>query len=288
LSEAYRRIRNTFRFILGNLYDFDPAKDMVEYDKLTELDRLTLHRLETLRRKVTGAYEAFEFHAIYHSVHNFCSVDLSAFYLDIVKDRLYTEKADSLERRSTQTVIYHVLDHLLRLLSPVLVFTTDEAWGFLPGKKEESVHLSAFPSQNNDWLDDGLEKKWAKVLSIKGEVSKILEGARAKKDIGHSLDAEVTFDSKIIQANWETGGISSLFGNLFKDSKEFINFIKTNSKTLEDILIVSKVSLAESNALISVKKASGVKCERCWHINESVGKDETHATVCERCVQALS
>ena len=144
LSEAYRRIRNTFRFILGNLYDFDPAKDMVEYDKLTELDRLTLHRLETLRRKVTGAYEAFEFHAIYHSVHNFCSVDLSAFYLDIVKDRLYTEKADSLERRSSQTVMYHVLDHLLRLLSPVLVFTTDEAWGFLPGKKKKASTLARF------------------------------------------------------------------------------------------------------------------------------------------------
>ena len=153
--------------------------------------------------------------------------------------------------------------------------------------KEESVHLSAFPSQNNDWLDDGLEKNGLKFCQSKARFQRFSKG-QGQKDIGHSLDAEVTFDSKIIQANWETGGISSLFGNLFKDSKEFINFIKTNSKTLEDILIVSKVSLAESNALISVKKASGVKCERCWHINESVGKDETHATVCERCVQALS
>ncbi|MFZ3073367.1 MAG: isoleucine--tRNA ligase [Thermodesulfobacteriota bacterium] len=291
LSEAYRKIRNTFRFILGNLYDFDPAKDMVEYANLGEIDRLTLHRLEILKRKVTGAYDSFEFHAIYHSVHNFCSLDLSAFYLDIVKDSLYTEKAASLERRSSQTVMYHVLDHLLRLLSPVLVFTTDEAWGSMPGKKEESVHLAAFPSQNNDWLDDGLEKKWAKLLAIKDNISKGLEGARAGKIIGHSLDAEVTFDFKIIQANWETASLSSLFDKLFKDSKEFIDFIKDNSKILEDILIVSKVSFRKSineDLTISFRKAPGIKCERCWHINESVGKDETHPTVCERCVQALS
>ena len=277
LSESYRRIRNTFRFILGNLYDFDPAKNMVEYAKLSEIDRLTLHRLETLKRKVTGAYEAFEFHAIYHSVHNFCSVDLSAFYLDIVKDRLYTEKADSIERRSSQTVMYQVLDHLLRLLSPVLVFTTDEAWGFLPGKIEESVHLSAFPPQNNDWLDEELQKKWTKILSIKGEVSKILEAARAKKDIGHSLDAEVTFCPEAMESRGP-----------FKENKEISLLIKENPKLLEDILIVSKVSLVESNASIAVKKAPGVKCERCWRLSESVGKDKTHATVCERCVQALS
>ncbi|MEK7679479.1 MAG: class I tRNA ligase family protein, partial [Deltaproteobacteria bacterium] len=180
LSEAYRRIRNTFRFILGNLYDFDPEKDSVPYPELHELDRLTLHRLAKLTEKVRRAYEEFEFHAIYHSIHNFCAVDLSAFYLDGLKDRLYTCKADSKERRAGQTVLWRLIDCLTRLLAPILVFTADEAWQFIPGKKPDSVHLADMPDVRKDWLDEGLEKKWEKLLTIKDEITKGLEAARQR------------------------------------------------------------------------------------------------------------
>src|SRR3989338_1891093 len=288
LSEAYRRIRNTFRYILGNLYDFDPEKDIVPYGDLTELDRLTLHRLAKLTERVLRAYETFEFHVIYHSVHNFCNVDLSAFYLDILKDRLYTSKSDAKARRAGQTTIYFVADYLVRLIAPVLVFTSDEVWRFMPKRKEASVHLASFPQVKKEWIDETLEKKWAKLLSIKGEVSKILEDKRVKKDIGHSLDAEVRFYSTAIQTNWETVGLSSLFGNLFKNAKDLIDFIKDNSKLLEDILIVSKVSLVDSNEMIiSVRKAPGMKCERCWHYSERVGESAEHPAICERCWEAV-
>ncbi len=191
LSEAYRRIRNTFRFILGNISDFDPETQSVDYKDLSELDRLTLHRLTKLTERVRKAYDDYEFHAIFHSVHNFCNQELSSFYLDILKDRLYTSGKDSPLRRSAQTVIHQVLDHLLRLMAPVLVFTTDEAWKLMPATKVESVHLSELPEPNADWVDDELEERFKMLLEIKGEASKALEAARRDKTIGHPLDAKV-------------------------------------------------------------------------------------------------
>ncbi|MBI5492994.1 MAG: isoleucine--tRNA ligase [Deltaproteobacteria bacterium] len=280
LSEAYRRIRNTFRFILGNLYDFDPQKDAVEYGDLEELDRLTLHRLMKLTNRVLDSYRTFEFHAIYHSVHNFCTVDLSAFYLDILKDRLYTYRAGSTGRRAAQTTIYHVIDHLVRLTAPVLVFTSEEAWSFLPGKKAESVHLSAMPVVNPGWVDDGLEKKWDTLLTIKGEASKALEAARQQKLIGHPLDAMV----------------------VLTPPKELEGLLKEEEKALEEVLIVSGLKVADSNApengvvyeskevpglRVAVVRAEDGKCERCWHYSAFVGKDAAHPTVCDRCVEAL-
>src|SRR3990167_611393 len=185
LSEAYRRIRNTFRYILGNLYDFDPEKDAAPYSDLTELDRLTLHRLTRLTERILKAYETFEFHIIYHSVHNFCNVDLSALYLDILKDRLYISKPDSKARRAGQTTIYYIADYLVRLIAPVLVFTSDEVWRFMPKRKEASVHLASFPQIKKEWIDDELEKKWDTLLKIKGEIAKAMEMARKDKVIGH-------------------------------------------------------------------------------------------------------
>jgi isoleucyl-tRNA synthetase len=278
LSEAYRRIRNTFRFILGNLHDFDPERDTVPYNSLTELDRLTLHRLTKLAKRVLRAYEKFEFHIIYHSVHNFCTVDLSAFYLDIIKDRLYTFKADSAGRRAAQTTIYNVLEHLARLLAPVLVFTTDEAWGFMPGKRVESVHLSEMPEPNKEWLDEGLEKKWEAILKVKNEASRVLEDARKKKLIGHSLDAKV----------------------IISPTEELKGLLEEEACALKEILIVSQLVVVDRapegahEALdipglkISVTKADGEKCERCWNITPSVGENEEHKTICERCIRALS
>ncbi|HLC18927.1 MAG TPA: isoleucine--tRNA ligase [Thermodesulfobacteriota bacterium] len=290
LSEAYRRIRNTFRYILGNLFDFDPERDSVAYTELEELDRLTLHRLSRLSERVLGAYGKFEFHTIYHSVHNFCTVDLSAFYLDILKDRLYTRGASSPERRAAQTTIYHILDTLVRLTAPILVFTTDEAWSFMPGRRTESVHLSSMPEVPREWRDDGLEEKWTRLLAVKYEISKALEGARKDKIIGHSLDAKVS-----VYPPGEHGGL-----------------LKEEQKALEEILIISELTIpppikiaweifeGKNNVrkfkyesqeipglIVVIEKAPGQKCERCWHYSTTVGTHNEHPTVCVRCVEAL-
>ncbi|MBI5562537.1 MAG: isoleucine--tRNA ligase [Deltaproteobacteria bacterium] len=285
LAEGYRRIRNTFRYILGNLNGFDPEKDAVPYAELEELDRLTLHRLAQLTRRVLGAYEAFEFHAVYHAVHSFCNVDLSAFYLDALKDRLYTSGATSPRRRAAQTAIYHCLDHLVRLTAPILVFTADEAWQFMPGRREESVHLAAMPEAPAAWLDDGLAKKWDTLLLIKDEASKALEAARRDKVIGHPLDAEITFYTG------NAGELKKLIDALRLDIgvDGFRKLLKAEAGSLEEALIVSRFSVSDASggALFSVSKAVGGKCERCWHYSPSVGKNANHPAVCNRCVEAL-
>ncbi len=282
LSESYRRIRNTFRYILGNLYDFDPDRDAVAYKDLAELDRLTLHRLTKLTEKIRKSYDTFEFHTIYHSVHNFCTLDLSAFYLDILKDRLYTYSSASAGRRAAQTTIYCILDSLVRLLAPVLVFTTDEAWSFMPGKRAESVHLASMPDVNRDWVDEGLEKKWDTILLVKAEASKALEAARQQKVIGHPLDARVTI--------YPTPDLDGL--------------LREEEKALEEVLIVSGLKVAEKPHVaavgevmfeskdvpglkITVRVAEGGKCERCWHFSPAVGKSAEHPTICDRCLEAL-
>ncbi len=288
LSEAYRRIRNTFRYILGNLSDFDPERDAVELSGLKEVDRFTLSKLSTLMEEVEEAYNKFEFHAIYHKVHNFCAVDLSAFYLDALKDRLYTSRADSIERRAAQTTIYYVLDHLVRLLAPILVFTADEAWSFMPasksGKRAESVHLGEFPKAHDQWKDPELEARWAEILKIKNELSRALELARTDKVIGHPLDARVVLLPE--------GDIKEL---LYAEGMEEI---------LREILVVSTVVVKDDieegegvdvffagdevpELKVVVSKAMGEKCERCWHYDVSVGSDTSAPTICDRCSEAL-
>ncbi|MBI5893210.1 MAG: isoleucine--tRNA ligase [Deltaproteobacteria bacterium] len=282
LSDAYRRIRNTCRYILGNLYDFEPEKALVPYEELLELDRLILHRLTVLNERILKAYNDFEFHVIYHSLHNFCSVDLSAFYLDVIKDRLYTSKADSKNRRAAQTTIYHVLDYIVRLMSPIISFTSDEVWQFMPGRKEESIHLASFPASKKEWINEDLAEKWDVLLNVKAEAAKALESARRDKVIGHSLDAMV---------------IISVDGELKKTLEGYISILK-------DILIVSQISLPDKidkiegaevlfgseevkGLKIGINKAKGEKCERCWNYSEQVGEFKEHPKVCERCVEAL-
>ncbi|MGD9251333.1 MAG: isoleucine--tRNA ligase, partial [Desulfobacterales bacterium] len=194
LSDAYRRIRNTSRFMLGNLYDFDPAADALDYRKLTDLDRFTLHRLQSLVERAQKAYANFEFHLIYHDLHNFCALDLSAFYLDILKDRLYTSAPASPVRRGAQTVIHIVLDTLARLMAPILAFTAEEVWQYMPARpdKPASVHAAAMPTVRAEWQDEALADKWRHLLAVRGEVTKALEAARTGKLIGHPLDAAVT------------------------------------------------------------------------------------------------
>src|SRR2546430_7367065 len=174
LADAYRRIRNTFRFLLGNLSDFDPRRDRQPYARLDEVDRFILDRLARLVDRVARAYDEYQFHTVFHSLHNFCAVDLSALYLDIIKDRLYTSAPDDPRRRAAQTTCYDVLSALLRLLAPVLSFTAEEAWRHLPGSKAESVHLERFPEVPLAWLDDTLEQEWRRLLEVRREIAKAL------------------------------------------------------------------------------------------------------------------
>ena len=193
MTEAYRKIRNTCRFLLGNLYDFDPAKDAISYHEMLEIDRWALLKLQKLIRKVTCGYRDYEFHVVYHAIHGFCTVDLSALYLDIIKDRLYTAPTRSPERRSAQTVLYHALSALARLLAPVLAFTSEEIWRYIPGDREGaiSVQLTSMPEVVEEYLDEELDQKWERLLEVRGEVTRALEAARRDKVIGNSLEAAV-------------------------------------------------------------------------------------------------
>ena len=193
LAEAYRRIRNTSRYLLGNLSDFDPGKDRVADKDLLEIDRWALLKLQKLVQRVEKAYDDFEFHVVFHSLHNFCAVDMSSFYLDILKDRLYTAKTASVERRSGQTAMHAILSAMVRLMAPVLSFTADEVWSYMKeGAKDKSVFLASFPKVEEKYLDKALEERWDRIIAVRGEAAKVLEALRRDKKIGHSLDAEVT------------------------------------------------------------------------------------------------
>jgi len=281
LSDAYRRIRNTSRFLLGNLYDFDSKKDVVSYDKMPELDRFALHRLQELVQRARRAYDTYEFHIIYHAIYNYCIVDLSSFYLDILKDRLYTSPAQSKERRSAQTVIYNILDSLARIMAPILAFTAEEIWNFMPGRKtnSESVHMASLPVVNEAWKDKPLAEEWRQIIEVRGEVTKALEEARVKKIIGHSLNASTT---------------------IYADG-ELYDILEKHKDDLRTLFIVSEASLIKGDTpdeiyksldveglSIRVEPAPGEKCERCWVHDISVGLDSEQPTICRRCQDALN
>jgi isoleucyl-tRNA synthetase len=277
LSEAYRRIRNTCRYILGNLSDFDPGRDSVPFAQMPEIDRWALHQLELLKEKVLKAYDACEFHVLYHAVNSFCTVEMSAFYLDILKDRVYTSRTDSPHRRSAQTAMYRVLEAIVKLVAPVLSFTADEVWRYMPKQDEESVHLAQFPPLCPENRDEALVERWERIIKVRADVSRALEQARVQKVIGHSLDAAVT-----ITAEAET-----------------LEFLRGYAVELKSIFIVSKVELAEELAgdcyeaegvpgmRIRVTAAPGAKCERCWCYDEEIGSDTEHPTICPKCLKAV-
>lgn len=267
LVETYRRIRNTLRFLHSNLYDFDPSRDRVDYSDLSFLDRVTLSKLVDLIQRCKEAYLEYNFHVIYHSILGFCTVDLSSLYLDMVKDRLYVERADSKKRRGTQTVIFELLTTLARLIAPILSSTAEEVWMHLKGKvKEESVLLSDFPEPKREFKDSELERIWERILEIRDEVNKRIEEKRAQKILGHSLDASVTI--------WAD-----------KDYEMLLSL----GDELGDILIVSEVNLIKDEKFeIKVGKAQGEKCERCWHYSVTVGRDSRFPKICSRCVKIIS
>ncbi|MBT8349748.1 MAG: class I tRNA ligase family protein, partial [Deltaproteobacteria bacterium] len=280
LSDAYRRIRNTCRFLLGNLSDFNPEKNLVPYESMPDIDRFAMHRLSELIEKTRKAYDTYEFHLVYHALYNYCTLDLSAFYLDILKDRLYTSPPNSVERRCAQTVMYNMLDSMVRLMAPILSFTAEEIWRFMPEKKEkaESVHLASLPEVKENIKDEKLAEKWERLLAIRSEVTKALEKARAEKHIGHPLDAAVTISC----------------------SKENHDILSQYADDLKSIFIVSKASLATGKKLIDayesqeikglsvkVEVAEGDKCMRCWIHEPSVGESPDHPAICSRCRQVL-
>lgn len=283
MSDAYRKIRNTFRFLLGNLYDFDPEKDALPYEKLSLVDRWILFRLHQLIQRVTRAYEECNFHIVYHAINTFCVLDLSSFYLDVTKDTLYCSAANAPERRSIQTVLYEACSVLARLLAPVLAFTTEEVWAYLPGAKEkyESIYLAPMPTVNRDYLDPELEALMEKVLLLRDEVAKALEAARQQKVIGPSTEADVS---------------------LYPEDEETFAFLKKVEKELPSIFIVSGVKVNEvwaaapegafqsEGALsvnIVVEPAHGKKCIRCWLYKDSVGTFAEHPELCERCYDVV-
>jgi len=280
LAEAYRRIRNTSRYLLGNLSDFDPGSDKVADKDLREIDRWALMRLQKLISRVEKAYDDFEFHVVFHAIHNFCAVDMSAFYLDILKDRLYTAKTASIERRSGQTAMHAILSSMVRLMAPVLSFTADEVWSYMPASsKGKSVFLASFPAVADQYVDAALEARWDRIIAVRGEAAKVLEGLRRDKKIGHSLDAGVTLYA----------------------SPELSAFLSSYQNDLAFIFIVSSVTIANeadapsdaytSEAVkglrISAGPAKGVKCGRCWMYSETVGAVKDHPEVCSRCAGNL-
>jgi isoleucyl-tRNA synthetase len=274
VAEVYRKIRNTLRYLLGNLYDFDPAHHEVAYKDMPELDRYALNKLARVQERVMEAYRKYEFHVVFHEINNFCAVDMSAFYLDVLKDRLYTSAPDSLARRSAQTVLYKLLTVLVKLIAPILTHTADEVWEFVPGVTEESVQLVDWEPVHTEWMDDALEEKWEKILEVRGEIAKALEEARREKIIGQSLMAKV---------------------DLYPSAPVYE--ILAQTPELDKVLIVSQVQLhppgteapAEAGQYeglqVLVSLAEGEKCERCWTVTQDVGSHPDHPTICARCAE---
>ncbi|MFH0763758.1 MAG: isoleucine--tRNA ligase [Candidatus Omnitrophota bacterium] len=279
LSDAYRKIRNTCKYLLSNLYDFDPAKDRVPYDRMLEIDRWILSRFAGLTKESERNYEAFAFHKVYRDIYNVCVYEISSVYLDISKDRMYTFKTNSRERKSGQAAMFDLLTGLLKIMAPILPITADEVWSYLKfGNKSESIHLEPWPEDNYEKLyNKALDDKWAKLVAVREVVLKKLEEKRQANIIGSSLEAKLIFSTN-----------DSGYKKLLSDNKDLLRYL----------FIVSEVELKDSvtdkNDLdtglpiaISVEKAKGEKCQRCWNYSEMVGRDESHPALCERCVKAI-
>ena len=268
ISDVYRKIRNTARYILGNTYDYDPEKP-VAYEDLQEIDKWALTRLNKLIKDCTNDYDTYSFGNCYHDVNQFCVVDMSSFYLDIIKDRLYTEKADSVARRAAQTTMYYILDALVKILTPMISFTAEEIWSAMNHTKKENVEspmLADYPVSNDEWDNKEIAEKWEKIIKVKNIVAKDLELARAEKTIGNSLDAKVT---------------------IYAEGEEY-KFLKENEELIKLVLIVSGLEIQENNRKqeeklgVKVEHATGEKCERCWMYN-----DHIEDGLCPRCKEVL-
>lgn len=276
VAETYRKIRNTSRYILGNISDFDPNKDMVEYNELPEIDKWAIMKINELVKTVTEGYDVYQFNKAYYGINSFLVHDMSTFYLDIIKDRLYVEGKNSKERRSAQTAMYIILSKLVRILAPITAFTAEEIWKYMPKKENEntfSIMLEDYPKYDEKLYNKELDDKFKKIIEIKELASKKLEEAREEKLIGQTLEAKVT-----VSANKEN---------------ELYEIIKNNKNLIEDVLIVSELELKEDNSKekeelsVNISRAEGEKCERCWKYTKDVGIDKENPTICKRCSEVL-
>ncbi len=270
VTDGYRKLRNTARFALGNLDGFDPARDSVAEAELLEIDRWALSELDAVIDKVRAAYEGYEFHTVYHTLYDFCTVTLSARYFDIVKDRLYTFAPRNSARRAAQSALFRIADALARMLATLLVFTADEIWESLPddGSRSGSVHLAELPKAGGE-RDEELAARWANLFGIRDLVLMKLEEARVAKTIGSSLEAAVEITT----------------------SPETYALLERYRDDLRYFFIVSQVSLVKMDSgtiVVKVRRAEGQKCERCWNYSVRVGESVRYPTVCERCVEALA
>ncbi|MDY6820696.1 MAG: isoleucine--tRNA ligase [Deferribacterota bacterium] len=265
LVESYRKIRNTARYMLGNIYDFNPDNDYVSFKDMLELDRYILIKWQNIKKRIYNAFDEYQFHIFYHTLLNFCINSLSSFYIDVLKDRLYCESSNSLKRKSAQTAIFTIIKEFCILISPILSFTAEELWEYLPNfkNKKTSVFLETFPKIES-YIDNELLEKVEFILTLKDEVNKHLEEARKNKIIGHSLDAEIELQ-------------------IGKEYEKFLNI----DETLERIFLVSKASVIYSNTnerIIKVNASKAPKCERCWNHSDTVNEDN----LCSRCFNVLN
>lgn len=279
LSQNYLKIRNTARYILGNLFDFDPANDQVLYANMPELDQWALNKLNDLVYKVRAGYDGYEFHTVFHAIHNFCVVDMSNFYLDVIKDRLYCDETAGFSRRSAQTAMYQILSALVRMLSPILCFTADEIWQAMPHIAQDDVRNVAYndmPSARVDWaFTEEQAAKWSRLIQLRDQVNKALESARTEKIIGKPLEAAVKL----------------------YDETELSDFLASCNENLADLCIVSEFEVIKGQGegyptegfahTIHVERASGEKCLRCWKQAKSVGLDAKHPGLCARCAAVV-
>jgi isoleucyl-tRNA synthetase len=280
LSEAYRKIRNTFRFALGNLFDFEPGRDALSGDRMEAIDRWMLERTAELVEKCRKWYAAYEFHRVYHAIHDYCVVDLSAFYFDVLKDRLYTKAARNRSRRSAQTAVWKITSALVRLAAPILGFTSEEIWAHLPKSpgEPESVHIDVFPEapalRSN--IDAKTKLEWEKLHALRAEVLEDLERRRAQKFINASLEAKIRLRSKGL----------------------YLELLERHAKDLPGLFIVSQVEVLPFDGpvdgdhaepfQVEVLRADGTKCQRCWNYSTHVGEKPRYPGVCERCSEALA
>ncbi|MBM7659437.1 isoleucyl-tRNA synthetase [Bacillus mesophilus] len=277
VSEVYRKIRNTFRFLLGNLADFDHQTDSVSYENLREVDRYILVKLNKLVEKVRKSYETYDFAAVYHSVHNFCTIELSSFYLDFAKDILYIESANQNDRRAIQTVLYESLLSLTKLVAPILSHTADEVWEYIQGVEEESVQLVDMPEVTQFAGAKELEQKWDQFMSLRDDVLKALEIARNEKLIGKSLTASITL--------FTNDQSSALLTSIKEDLKQL--FIVSDVKLGGAVENAPAEAKAFENVSILIEVAEGETCDRCWIVTPTVGQDESHPTLCSRCADVI-
>ncbi|PZE22635.1 isoleucine--tRNA ligase [Paenibacillus xerothermodurans] len=276
ITEVYRKIRNTLRFLLGNLYDYDPSTDRVRAADMNELDRFALIQLNRMNDRVIKAYDDLEFHVVYQSIHHFCAVELSSFYLDIIKDRLYASAPNDPGRKAAQTVLYDALTVITKLIAPILPHTADEMWRYIPATSLDSVQLSEMPATDSSLFNEGLERKWAQFISLRDDVLRALEEARKEKIIGNSLGAALH-----LYPDTETAELLQAFDQL--DQLFIVSAVEVHQPG-ESVPAEAKQS---KGLAVLVKVAEGEKCERCWIVTPEVGQDPEHPTLCNRCAHVI-